>query len=104
MGDYEKLEQDSFQGSLSILHFDPSTSSGKIPTKCSQHNLLCVYLCAVRIALERRSDTSVQLKAAIAVEVVDYIVKNNWLAEVTRTYSGTSDRGPSDTLLIRILS
>ena len=37
----------------------------------------------VGIALDRRSDTSVQLKAAVTVEILDYILQSRWSPEVS---------------------
>lgn len=37
---------------------------------------------AVRVALDSRSDASTQLKAAIAAEIVDYLIRNNWSPQV----------------------
>lgn len=78
VNDFETTEKDWAQGSLSILHFDPSTFQGEVTAVT--HNATCLF--AVGVALDRRSDVSVQLKAAIAVEILDYIVQSRWSPEV----------------------
>lgn len=55
----------------------------------------------VGIALERSSGVSIQLKAAMAVEVVDYLLRSNWSVEVRMSvYGHDSSIVPSHTLLL----
>lgn len=66
------------------LHYALGVSlSDVLPSVKQQQRALCVLHYesskrCVRVALHRECGTSTQLKAAIAVEVLDYLVQNGW--------------------------
>lgn len=64
-----------------IVHFDPSSHCSK-PLPQLGHTPTCSCLSVVKVALSMDSDASTQLKAAVAVEILDYIIQRNWGPQV----------------------
>jgi hypothetical protein len=73
--------------SLAIMHLDPSTNCSKLTPPIVSHTPDVFCWSAVQVALGTGSGASVQLKAAVTVEVLDYIMQSNWKPEVGVVYT-----------------
>lgn len=45
-----------------------------------------MFITVVKVALDNRSTALTQLKAAMAVEIVDYLIRSDWSFEVITLY------------------